>query len=103
MRGGGRYPQGVVAYESEGEGLAGVQGVGCEGVGEWRAEVVGGFAEEGGVELEGEVGGGGGRGGGGGSHDYGSGLGLMCTEIRKEIKGDDRVECGGCGSSPSKV
>lgn len=54
--GGGRYPQGVVAYESEGEGLAGVQGVGCEGVGKWRAEVVGGFAEEGGVELEREVG-----------------------------------------------
>lgn len=90
--GGGRYPQGVVAYKSEVEGLAGGEGVGCEGVGERRAEVVGGFAEEGGVELGGEDGrrrGGGGR----GRHDYGSGLGLMWTEIRKEIKGDDRVEC----------
>lgn len=45
-----------MAYESEGEGLSGGEGVGCEGVGERRGEVVGGFAEEGGVELEGEVG-----------------------------------------------
>lgn len=52
----GEYPQGVVAYESEVEGLARGEGVGCEGVGERRAEVVGGFAEEGGVELGGEVG-----------------------------------------------
>jgi len=58
-----------VAYEPEVEGLARGEGVGCEGVGEWRAEVVGGFAEEGGVELGGEDGwrrGGGGR----GRHDY---------------------------------
>jgi len=50
------YPQGVVAYEPEVEGLAGVQGVGFKGVRERRGKVVGGFAEEGGVELEGEVG-----------------------------------------------